>query len=132
MEQQNSMRKRKPVFLFGNYKNYYGYCIGQDLQEDPRLNVFKKEWFEGKECLDIGCNCDIITILIAKKFHCQNILGIDIDSDRIEDANWYLKKFEHAGKKHAKASRLEVSRSANGSEQSVAASSNEEMMERNF
>ena len=30
--------------------------IGQDLQEDPRLKVFKKEWFEGKECLDIGCN----------------------------------------------------------------------------
>ncbi|KAK7820507.1 putative rna methyltransferase [Quercus suber] len=34
--------------------------IGQDLQEDPRLNVFKKEWFEGKECLDIGCNSGII------------------------------------------------------------------------
>ncbi|KAK7844739.1 putative rna methyltransferase [Quercus suber] len=39
--------------------------IGQDLQEDPRLNVFRKELFEGKECLDIGCNSGIITILIA-------------------------------------------------------------------
>ncbi|XP_075635605.1 putative RNA methyltransferase At5g51130 [Castanea sativa] len=131
MEQQHqhSKRKRKPVFVFGNYKNYYGYRIGQDLQEDPRLNVFKKELFEDKECLDIGCNSGIITILIAKKFRCRSILGIDIDSDRIEDANWHLKKFERAGKTHAKASTLEVSRSANGSEQSVAASPNEEMME---
>ncbi|KAL0000018.1 hypothetical protein SO802_019620 [Lithocarpus litseifolius] len=67
MEQQHqhSKRKRKPVFVFGNYKNYYGYRIGQDLQEDPRLNVFKKELFEDKECLDIGCNSGIITILIG-------------------------------------------------------------------
>ncbi|XP_050273254.1 probable RNA methyltransferase At5g51130, partial [Quercus robur] len=65
----------------------------------------------------------------AKKFRCRSILGIDIDSDRIEDANWHLNKFERAGKTHAKASKLEVSRSANGSEQSVAASPNEEMME---
>ena len=49
--------------------------------------------------------------------------------DRIEDANWHLKKFERAGKTRAKASKLEVSRSANGSEQSVAASPNEETME---
>ncbi|KAL0000050.1 hypothetical protein SO802_019652 [Lithocarpus litseifolius] len=131
MEQQHqhSKRKRKPVFVFGNYKNYYGYRIGQDLHEDPRLNVFKKELFEDKECLDIGCNSGIITILIAKKFRCRSILGIDIDSDRIEDANWHLKKFERAGKTHAKASKLEISRSANGSEQSVASSPNEEMME---
>ncbi|KAL0000019.1 hypothetical protein SO802_019621 [Lithocarpus litseifolius] len=54
---------------------------------------------------------------------------MDIDSDRIEDANWHLKKFERAGKTQAKASKLEVSRSTNGSEQSVAASPNEEMME---
>ncbi|KAL0000023.1 hypothetical protein SO802_019625 [Lithocarpus litseifolius] len=85
MEQQHqhSKRKRKPVFVFGNYKNYYGYRIGQDLQEDPRLNVFKKELFEDKECLDIGCNSGIITILIAKKFRCRSILGIDIDSGKI-------------------------------------------------
>ena len=42
--------------------------IGQDLQEDPRLNVFKKELFEDKECLDIGCNSGIITILIGNYF----------------------------------------------------------------
>lgn len=39
--------------------------IGQDVDEDPRLKVFRKEWFEGKDCLDIGCNNGIITIQIG-------------------------------------------------------------------
>lgn len=42
--------------------------IGQDLQEDPRLNILKKEWFEDKDCLDIGCNSGIITISIGNRF----------------------------------------------------------------
>lgn len=41
------------------------YQIGQDLEEDPRLKVFKKEWFEGNDCLDIGCNSGILTIQIG-------------------------------------------------------------------
>ncbi|KAL3532500.1 hypothetical protein ACH5RR_006021 [Cinchona calisaya] len=85
-------RKRKEVAIFGNYRNYYGYRIGQELDEDPRLKVMKKEWFEGKDCLDIGCNSGIITITIAKKFSCSSILGVDIDGARIDDAQWTLKK----------------------------------------
>jgi 7SK snRNA methylphosphate capping enzyme len=51
--------------------------------------------------------------------------------DRIEDGYWHLKKFakQRNGKTYAKASKLEVARSANGSEQSVTASLNEEMKE---
>ncbi|XP_071908800.1 probable RNA methyltransferase At5g51130 [Coffea arabica] len=85
-------RKRKEVAIFGNYRHYYGYRISQDLDEDPRLKVMKKEWFEGKDCLDIGCNSGIITITIAKKFSCRSILGVDIDRARIDDAHWSLKK----------------------------------------
>ncbi|XP_006451239.2 probable RNA methyltransferase At5g51130 [Citrus clementina] len=81
--QQLKKRKGKDVFPFGNYKNYYGYRIGQGLNEDPRFKVLKKEWFEGKDCLDIGCNSGIITIQIAQKFNCRSILGIDIDSSKI-------------------------------------------------
>ncbi|XP_062147667.1 probable RNA methyltransferase At5g51130 isoform X2 [Alnus glutinosa] len=130
---QQRKKKRKEVFPFGNYRNYYGYRIGQDLEEeDPRLKVLKKEWFEGKDCLDIGCNSGIITIQIAKKFQCRSIIGIDIDSNRIEDSYWHLKKFvkmESAQKTHAKASKLAIAESANGPEQSDTAASNEETKE---
>lgn len=85
-------RKRKEVAPFGNYRNYYGYRVGHNVEEDPRFKVLKKEWFEGKDCLDIGCNSGLITINIAKKFNCRTILGIDIDKDRIRDAWWCLQK----------------------------------------
>lgn len=39
--------------------------VGQDLEEDPRLKVMKREWFEGKDCLDIGCNSGLVTISIG-------------------------------------------------------------------
>lgn len=90
----NKKKKRKEFAPYGNYRNYYGYrvCvghyfflllvlslgfyslkftllfqIGHDLDGDPRLKVFKKEWFEGKDCFDIGCNNGSITIDIGTK-----------------------------------------------------------------
>uniref|UniRef100_A0A0A0LTI9 RNA methyltransferase n=1 Tax=Cucumis sativus TaxID=3659 RepID=A0A0A0LTI9_CUCSA len=89
---QNPKKHRKHAFPYGNYRNYYGYRVGQKLVEDPRLKVFKKEWFEGKDCLDIGCNNGIVTIQIARKFNCRSILGVDIDSDRVDDAYWNLRR----------------------------------------
>nr|XP_043629660.1 probable RNA methyltransferase At5g51130 [Erigeron canadensis] len=92
-DKNNKKRKKaNEVAIFGNYRNYYGYRIDQGLEEDPRIKVMRKEWFEGKNCLDIGCNSGLITINIAKKFGCRKILGIDIDSARIEDAHWNLRK----------------------------------------
>ncbi|XP_072968900.1 probable RNA methyltransferase At5g51130 isoform X1 [Typha angustifolia] len=85
-------RKRKEVFIYGNYKNYYGYRIDRNVNEDPRLAIFKREWFEGKDCLDIGCNQGLITVTIARKFLCRSIHGIDIDADLIEAAYWHLRK----------------------------------------
>lgn len=122
-------RKRKEIAPFGNYRNYYGYRIGQEFEEDPRLKVLKKEWFEGKDCLDIGCNNGLITIAIAKKFHCQSILGIDIDPDRVEDAHWNLRKIlrkESAGKMHSNTSKIEAVERANGLHDCTSASSNEQ------
>lgn len=46
----------------------YVHQIGQGMDEDPRLKVFKREWFQGKDCLDIGCNSGIITIQIGNLF----------------------------------------------------------------
>ncbi|KAG6431752.1 hypothetical protein SASPL_109835 [Salvia splendens] len=91
-QQPSKKRNRKEIAIFGNYRHYYGYRVGQDLDEDPRLNAMKREWFEGKDCLDIGCNSGLVTISIAKKFGCQSIVGVDIDGARVEDANWTLRK----------------------------------------
>lgn len=52
------------VSLFGSSRAQ----IGQDMEEDPRLKAMKKEWFEGKDCLDIGCNSGVITIAIGTTF----------------------------------------------------------------
>ncbi|MED6132570.1 hypothetical protein PIB30_020216 [Stylosanthes scabra] len=126
---KHNNKKRKQVFPYGNYRSYYGYRIGQDADEDPRLKVFRKEWFEDKECLDIGCNNGIITIQIAQKFGCRSILGIDIDSDRVEDAYWNLRKavrLKSTGNKPAKRPKLEHKDNADKSENSATVSSNEE------
>ncbi|KAK8961503.1 putative RNA methyltransferase [Platanthera guangdongensis] len=85
------LQKTKPVFVYGNYRKYYGYRLNHTMEEDPRLKVFKREWFENKDCLDIGCNQGLVTINIAKKFHCQSIVGIDIDRGLVEDAKCNLR-----------------------------------------
>jgi hypothetical protein len=36
--------------------------IDRNVGEDPRLEAFNKEWFQGKDCLDIGCNQGLVTI----------------------------------------------------------------------
>ncbi|KAH0889195.1 hypothetical protein HID58_051624 [Brassica napus] len=89
----SNQKKSQEFCPFGNYKNYYGYRISNDMDEDPRLKVMKKEWFQGKDCLDIGCNSGVMTIHIAKKFGCRSILGVDIDSSLIEVARWRLRSF---------------------------------------
>lgn len=50
----------KKTFHLGNYDRYYGYRT-----HDTRLYLFKKEWFYGLRCLDIGCNQGNITIAVG-------------------------------------------------------------------
>ena len=40
--------KRKFLYVYGNYKRYYGYRLGRAFEEDPRLVVMRQEWFKGK------------------------------------------------------------------------------------
>ncbi|KFK41158.1 hypothetical protein AALP_AA2G093100 [Arabis alpina] len=72
--QGNPSKKKKiqEVFPFGNYRNYYGYRISHDMDEDPRLKVMKKEWFEDKDSLDIGFN----RILGLKLFNVVSNFGV--------------------------------------------------------
>ncbi|WJX26423.1 hypothetical protein P8452_15346 [Trifolium repens] len=128
LQQKQNNKKPKQVFPYGNYKSYYNYRIGDGVDGDPRLKVFRKEWFEGKDCLDIGCNSGIITIQIALKFNCRSILGVDIDSDRVEDANWNLRKTarlkKSAANKPSKVSKLKDNSHTDHSENAATVSSN--------
>ncbi|KAJ0986069.1 hypothetical protein J5N97_004425 [Dioscorea zingiberensis] len=108
-------QKRKEVFIYGNYRSYYGYRIDRNLSEDPRLAVLKREWFEGKDCLDVGCNQGLITISIAKKFSCQSILGIDIDSGLIETAKWNLQNIARKEKTNCRPTKVSGSDVSNSS-----------------
>jgi 7SK snRNA methylphosphate capping enzyme len=89
--QPTKRKQRKHFYIYGNYHTYYGYRIDQALDEDPRMKVLKNEWFEGRDCLDIGCNEGFITISMAQKFACRSILGIDIDDRLIGRARQNLK-----------------------------------------
>lgn len=55
------------VFLIvsGETEALLGMQVDRNQEEDPRLAVFKREWFEGRDCLDIGCNQGLITISIG-------------------------------------------------------------------
>ncbi|GAU11696.1 hypothetical protein TSUD_74470 [Trifolium subterraneum] len=127
LNQKQNNKKPKQVFPYGNYKSYYNYRIGDGADGDPRLKVFRKEWFEGKDCLDIGCNSGLVTIQIALKFNCRSILGVDIDSDRVEDANWNLRKTarlnKSAANKPSKVSKLKDNSHTDHSENSATVSS---------
>ena len=67
---------------------------------DQRLNFFRKEWFEGKDCLDVGCNTGKVTILIAKHFMPLKIVGVDIDSNLIKIAKRKAKEFTMVNNKN--------------------------------
>ncbi|CAJ0606527.1 unnamed protein product [Cylicocyclus nassatus] len=69
-------------YCYGNFDRYYGTRL-EPNQKDSRLTVLKKEWFEKKSILDIGCNVGFLTLSIAKDFGPRRILGIDIDEHLI-------------------------------------------------
>jgi len=77
-------RPKDSKFQFGNYNRYYGYR--NTLNIDSRLQCLKKEWFEQKDVLDIGCNAGHITLAIAKDFQPKKIIGLDIDNSLIKIA----------------------------------------------
>lgn len=78
----NGMR----VYLHGNYHRYYGYRLGQEFLEDPRLALLERPWFAGKRCMDIGCNEGLVTLGIAMKFGSRSMVGVDIDEHLIKRA----------------------------------------------
>lgn len=78
---------------YGNYNRYYGF-ESLNKHMDVRLKIFQRNvhLFKNKDVLDIGCNCGLLTLAIAKNFSPKSITGIDIDSKLINIARSKLKK----------------------------------------
>jgi hypothetical protein len=91
-------KKAKRVFKHGNYSQYYG-KRNPSGEVDLRLELFKKDWFEGKHCLDIGCNIGHLTYCLARDFGPVTITGIDIDNYLISIARKNVKHYVTASTK---------------------------------
>lgn len=83
-------------FIYGNYSRYYGYR-NPSLEEDRRLKCFKKEWFEEKCVLDIGCNAGHLTLTLACGFQPSKIVGLDIDPNLIMVARKNIRYYMSSG-----------------------------------
>ena len=83
VEVKRSNKNKK--FVYGNYNRYYGYR-NPGHEEDERLKFFQRDWFFGKDVLDIGCNTGLVTLTIARDFLPRRMVGIDIDRHLIDVA----------------------------------------------
>ncbi|XP_069169157.1 LOW QUALITY PROTEIN: 7SK snRNA methylphosphate capping enzyme [Procambarus clarkii] len=97
LSQQNLQPPKKfnpknELFQYGNYNKYYGYR-NPDQTPDVRLESLKREWFEGKEVLDIGCNIGHVTLTIARDYNPKRVVGIDIDKKLVSIAEKNIKHY---------------------------------------
>lgn len=88
--QPHNQAKRK--FQYGNYNKYYGYR-NPSKSEDPRVHFLRREWFEGKDVLDLGCNLGHLTLYIAKMHRPARILGLDIDGALVHAARKNIRHY---------------------------------------
>eukprot|EP00727_Mastigamoeba_balamuthi_P013518 m51a1_g879 putative 7sk snrna methylphosphate capping enzyme (309) ;mRNA; f:884496-885632 len=79
-------RTRDRSYTHGNYNRYYGYRH----DNDRRVSYLRREWIEGKDVLDIGCNSGVFTVDVAMSFHPKSMRAIDVDGLLIRKAKGYL------------------------------------------
>lgn len=91
-----------PKFIHGNYNRYYGYR-NPEAEDDHRMHSFRKEWFENKAVLDIGCNVGHLTLSLAKDFNPSKVVGVDIDRALITAARKNIRHYISTEKTDVKA-----------------------------
>ncbi|XP_063873836.1 7SK snRNA methylphosphate capping enzyme-like isoform X3 [Scylla paramamosain] len=101
LSQQNlqpprSYNPKSELFQFGNYNKYYGYR-NPDQTPDVRLEYLKREWFDGCDVLDIGCNIGHVTLTVARDFNPKRVVGIDIDKKLVNIAQKNIKHYLRKG-----------------------------------
>ncbi|KAK3873347.1 hypothetical protein Pcinc_021635 [Petrolisthes cinctipes] len=101
LSQQNlqppaTFNPKNEVFQYGNYNKYYGYR-NPACTPDPRLQYLKRDWFEGREVLDVGCNIGHVALTIARDYSPKRVVGIDIDKKLINIANKNIKHYLRKG-----------------------------------
>ena len=94
-EPPRGCRKSRPCFRYGNYRGYYGYRVGAEL-EDHRLLALQPEWFRGRRCLDVGCNEGLVSLTLAVKFRTASFDGVDIDGALVQCAQAKLRRLQRA------------------------------------
>jgi len=91
----NDSKESKPekqTFRYGNYNQYYGYR-NLNNAPDTRINLIDPILIENKRILDIGCNTGQFTMLVASKYNCKYIIGLDIDEKLIKIAKTNMKYY---------------------------------------
>lgn len=89
---RSTNQQLKKKFQYGNYTKYYGYR-NPGASDDPRMELLKPEWFEGKTVLDLGCNTGHLTMSIAKQCLPSRIVGLDIDGGLIHAARQNIRYY---------------------------------------
>lgn len=112
----NTFRSKEERLSSGSYSGYY------KRNNNFRFSKFRKIWFCGKKCLDMGCNEGLVTMKIAEEFLPKHILGIDMDKLVIDSAISSIKRAKYSTK-----SMLETSKEyhPNHTKSFVASSSSE-------
>lgn len=77
----------RDCFSVSSYRN-------KGFSGDPRIGVLSADLFNGKKCLDVGCNSGLFTLDLVVTFDIVSMKGIDIDASLIEKANKNQEKYE--------------------------------------
>lgn len=59
--------------------------------------MLQASWFEGKKCLDVGCNEGDLTLELVRRFRPRRMVGVDIDGYLVQRARIVSKKGLLAG-----------------------------------